>query len=448
MDNIFISPSKMLVDNMPSTVPVWESNTSEEKRIKFVTDLAAISRGKKESSNPESRFKHLLKEAASNPWFLKCDYVVMKLKSNGFLTIEDNDDNIVVLDIDKNNPKHLEFYNNAKDLIKNSPNNLYDKVNSDYYIKVNPYVLANDLANAGISYYGNNDSILAASRPLEFCPVVIKYKNVNFMRDVCDREIYMELELNKGTLLNISISDFVNLCKYGTLHDNKLYTNLRAIYNFLLDYFKRKVFHNSKDIEEYVYKLIPYNTEEELKTFKALRIKVPMFVWSQLMTHTALSKESQSDRVSAEDDYWLPNDIRNVIWDKYVELEDKDEYFDFERYVIEYCEIAIGLESDDDKSSIEEKIKEGNKYLLNLLLNVLPQNQCVAFFKYLGYKREIYSRVPYYFKMKEFIVTGWLKDPNAWGHLLIEREAFQDLHKSWVQKETKEIIDEIRKALF
>lgn len=447
MDNIFISPSKMLVDNMPSTVPVWESNTSEEKRIKFVTDLAAISRGKKESSNPESRFKHLLKEAASNPWFLKYDYVVMKLKINGFLTIEDNDDNIVVLDIDKNNPKHLEFYNNTKDLIKNSPNTLYDRVNSEFYVKVNPYVLANDLANAGISYYGNNDNILAASRPLEFCPVVIKYKSVDVMRGH-SRESYMGLELNRGTLLNLTISDFVNLCKYGILHDNKLYTNLRAIYNFLLDYFKRETTHDSKCIEEYVYKLIPYNTEEELKTFKALRIKVPMFVWSQLMTHTALSKESQSDRVSVEDDYWLPSDIYDVIWNKYIELKDKDEYFDFERYVVEYCETAKGLNSQDGRTPIEENIKEANKYLLNLLLNVLPQNQCAGFFKYLGYKREIYSRVPYYFKMKEFIVTGWLKDPNAWGHLLIEREAFQDLHKSWVQKETKEIINEIRKALF
>lgn len=447
MDNIFISPSKMFVDNMPSTVPVWESNTSEEKRIKFVTDLAAISRGKKESSNPESRFKHLLKEAASNPWFLKYDYIVIKMKSNGILTIDDNDDNIVVLDIDKNNPKHVEFYNNAINLIHNSSNNLDKRINPESYAKVNPYVLANDLANAGISYYGNGYNILAASRPLEFCPVVVKYKSVDLMRGN-GREIYMELELNKGISLHLTISDFVNFCKYGIPHDNKLYTNLRAIYNFLLDYFKREVMHDSKDIGEYVYKLIPYNTEEELKTFKALRIKVPMFVWSQLMTHTALSKESQSDRVSVEDDYWLPSDIYDVIWNNYIELKDKDEYFDFERYVVEYCEAAKGLNSQDGRTSTEENIKEANKYLLNLLLNVLPQNQCADFFKYLGYKREIYSRVPYYFKMKEFIVTGWLKDPNAWGHLLIEREAFQDLHKSWVQKETKEIINEIRKALF
>ena len=49
-----------------STVPTDLANYSEEHRIKFVTDLAAVSRGKDESNNPEGRYKQLLKEAAGN----------------------------------------------------------------------------------------------------------------------------------------------------------------------------------------------------------------------------------------------------------------------------------------------------------------------------------------------------------------------------------------------
>ena len=54
------------VDSDPSSVLAWEANVSEENRIKFVTDLAAISRGKSEANNPEKRYQHLLQEAAPN----------------------------------------------------------------------------------------------------------------------------------------------------------------------------------------------------------------------------------------------------------------------------------------------------------------------------------------------------------------------------------------------
>ena len=49
-----------------STVSANGANVNEENRIKFVTDLAAISRGNYESKNPEVRYKKLLKEAAPN----------------------------------------------------------------------------------------------------------------------------------------------------------------------------------------------------------------------------------------------------------------------------------------------------------------------------------------------------------------------------------------------
>jgi len=50
--------------NEVSSVPTSLANANEENRIKFVTDLAAVSRGKSESNNPEKRYQSLLKEAA------------------------------------------------------------------------------------------------------------------------------------------------------------------------------------------------------------------------------------------------------------------------------------------------------------------------------------------------------------------------------------------------
>ena len=47
-----------------SSVNILEANSCEENRIKWVTDLAAISRGKYEAKRPEGRYKALMKEAA------------------------------------------------------------------------------------------------------------------------------------------------------------------------------------------------------------------------------------------------------------------------------------------------------------------------------------------------------------------------------------------------
>lgn len=46
------------------TYDAERANSSEEARINFVSKTSSISRGKDESSNPESRYKHLLKEGA------------------------------------------------------------------------------------------------------------------------------------------------------------------------------------------------------------------------------------------------------------------------------------------------------------------------------------------------------------------------------------------------
>lgn len=49
-----------------SSIHVFEANTNEDNRVKWVTDLAAVSRGKDESANPPKRYQALMKEAAPN----------------------------------------------------------------------------------------------------------------------------------------------------------------------------------------------------------------------------------------------------------------------------------------------------------------------------------------------------------------------------------------------
>ena len=71
------------------------------------------------------------------------------------------------------------------------------------------------------------------------------------------------------------------------------------------------------------------------------------------------------------------------------------------------------------------------------MIETLSQSETQYLLKLLGYKREIWSRAPYYFKYKEFVICGWKDDPKGFGHMLLEREAFDNIRTSWVQEETK-----------
>ena len=199
------------VSDTPSSVNVNLANLNEENRIKFVTDLAAVSRGKQESTNPASRYKHL--GTASRPLeFLR---VIMKYRIEGF----NGDLEITLLDV-KEHPVAV--------------------VDSDtWFNKIARY-----------SYIEHNHS---------------------------------------G---NHSVSGY-------------LYTNMRALINAGIPYDK-----------------IPYNDKSDFigKDNKplafAVRVSAPMFVFNHIVTHTALSKEARSERVTALDtsDYWLPYDFVSRLY--------------------------------------------------------------------------------------------------------------------------------------
>lgn len=323
-----------------SSVDTTETNLNWENRYKFVSDLAAISRGKYESNNPEKRFKHLLKEAST--------------------------------DIDKETISNSSKMENLK----------------------------------------NNNRIKVASRPLEFLPVALTM-------DYADKHI-----------INAAKESYSKYSFYKHCYVDKndvIYTNFRHLYNWL--------FKNTNMSVGSILDTIPFNSKDELRNFKAIRLSTPMFVWSQLMTHTQISKESQSDRVSSNNKYWLPDDIVDKLLDIKVEAETGD---------------VTDQDLDELQCHLFELQKENgdieliHNYLINVFTYVLPQSKVQYLLEKSGYNREIYSRAPYYFKYKEMVMTGWVNDPEVWGHFLLEREAYDMYHKSWVQKETANTAKAIR----
>lgn len=339
----YISNDKnFYVTDEVSSVATTEANLNWENRYKFVSDLAAISRGKYESTNPEKRFKHLLKEAST--------------------------------DVNKETISNSSHMENLK----------------------------------------NDNRIKVASRPLEFLPIALTmdYADKHFISAA--KEDYSKYSFYRHCFVD---------------KNDIIYTNFRHLYNWL--------FKNTNMSVGSILDIIPFNTKDELRNFKAIRLSTPMFVWAQLMTHTQISKESQSDRVSYNDKYWLPDDIMDKLLD--IELEENKDTGDI-----------VDQDLDELQFQLFELKKENvdmglvHKYLVNVFLYVLPQDKVQDILEKAGYNKEIYSRAPYYFKYKEMVMTGWANDPEVWGHLLLEREAYDTYHKSWVQKETSDTAKAIR----
>jgi len=313
-----------------------EINTNKENRIKAVTAIAAISRGKDKSTNPEKRYQHLLKEAAPN----------------------------------------INFY---------------------------------DLENASYDKLEHT-----AGRPLEFCPVVFDVDTITSFK--------IDEEGN-----NISPIDFCNnISKFGYIETSddkssdmgKLYINVRALINAGIK-------------EEY----IPYNKPEELKDYFIAEIKAPYFVFAQLRTHGLLSQVAVSERVAKSEDVWLPEDIFDRLAKDDIPVWDT------------IAKLCASYDKENLTFHIDLAIKEKSYERLIYMFKVLPIDAVQNILKDLGYKREIYQRWYNHMLYKTWIIGGYLNNPYQWGHFLLEREAYDNLLKSWVQPQTKEVAKAIRKLI-
>jgi len=271
-------------------IEISEANSCEEHRIEVVTQIAAITRGRSISKNPEKRYALLLKEAVNNPKKLKESYI------------------------------HKQ-----------------------------------------------------ASRVLEFIPVVIVGYPLEFMDGwkiyLKDDEIYINTED-----FNNYIGRFSYIVKNPKRGNFKIYTNLRTLLN-ISDVVGKKITPN----------IIPYNKPEEVKDFKIVKIKAPHFVFDQLYTHTLLSKIAVSERVTCENEYWLPTDI----------LERS------KNYIANITKSGLKkLLSEPDNEwlraissiSLSKDEIEAKETALRYMLKRLSVNSTIKIFKELGYKQEIYNR--------------------------------------------------------
>lgn len=233
----------------------------------------------------------------------------------------------------------------------------------------------------------------APGRPLEFLPVVV---SISFMPD------NLVGLYTKKTFNTLNLNTFLNyVMPFSYIDENKLYTNARALLNAGIKY-----------------ENIPYNNSGELKDYFITKASAPYFTFAQVRTHGKLSQIAVSARVVGEDEYWLPEDIVNRVYDNI-----KNEM------------LPLLQRNDYTKESVLE-------YLLNLKIN-----EARDYLKSLGYKKEIYNRWPNHMEMKTWMIGGYLNDDKQWGHFLLEREAYPHLYKSWVQKQTKDLTVKIKKII-
>lgn len=243
------------------------------------------------------------------------------------------------------------------------------------------------------------------SRPFEFLPIVL------------DRGVEpVDLGITKD-------DDIYKVMKFSHDKDGFVFTNMRALING-----------NAK------YELIPYN--EKIGEFAAFKIFAPMFVWAQIVTHTQLSTESQSDRVAEETVYWLPDDIQERIDSTYgTRVREVDK--------IRLAESVTDESWSLTDSIVDNELPETREAFLSWMINTAPQRDVQLLLKKMGYPREIWSRAPYYFKMKSFVITGWVNNDDAWPHFLRERNAYMNDGgpKNWTQPETQKYAYAIRLLL-
>lgn len=233
-------------------------------------------------------------------------------------------------------------------------------------------------------------------RPLEFIPVkfILNYTKTGY-----------NIRYEDNSTVDVT-EDFVeDIKKYSTFEKTDLFDDDFRVWH---------VYTNIRTLMKagMPYERIPYNSN--IEEYLAIDMKIPMFVWSQLYTHTQISKISESDRVSVQTevdrfDFWLPKDFE----EKY------NDHFNIDR-------------NDPERRVDIEGIKD-------IIFNDYSQRDVRFLFKDLGYPKEIWSRAIYYMQYKRSIFGAWKKDSNTWVNLLNERL------NGWTQEVTKEIAYEIYK---
>ena len=249
-----------------------------------------------------------------------------------------------------------------------------------------------------------------AGRPLEFAPVKLK---VTFPED--DNALYYINTCHDGLKIPILRNAFLNkIMPFSYIEGNTLYTNIRTLVNAGIEY-----------------GLIPYT---KVNNFRIVEVKAPYFVFAQIRTHGKLSQIAVSERVVKEDEYWLPEGALKQI--KFKLTKDHIEDLNLNCDSHEFCKFGY---------RIHEVVTQNE--LIDIFLE-MPIGKVKDILKIAGYHKEIYDRWPNHLKFKRWIMGGYMNDPKQWPHFLLEREAFENNYKSWVQETTKETAINIKEVIY
>jgi len=305
-------------------------------------------------------------------------------------------------------------------------------------------------AAPNISYYKLEDLSLkdkeaklpkVAGRSLEYCPVILRV-------DIRKGDYFIRL---KESTIIMKPDDFNNvLGKWSYMYDLtseiSLLEKLLGKRSYLLLTNLRTLLNAEFELED-----IPYNPS--VPTYFIIEAEVPYFVFAQMRTHGALTQVAVSERKVTEDKYWIPDDFLSRLNTEYSGKPDLLKDLESVKNLLdEYNKNATAILDRNDIDVIENKkllnelYVETTKSLVTELLKYSPL-RIKQLFKDLGYKKEIYNRWPEHMKFKTFIIGGYLDNPYQWGHFLLEREAYDNLYKTWTQKETKLVAKEMRNLI-
>ena len=265
-----------------------------------------------------------------------------------------------------------------------------------------------------------------ASRPLEFIPIELYFRHIVGPNGFVNIELDLSTDDKVHTII-MEYHKFSNyIAKFGFVKyiSNGQYlikTNLRALLNAGI-----------KDTE------IPF--AKLYKGFRVFKLEVPMFVFNHLVTHTMISKETRSERVTTLDEskYWIPEDFIEKLMG----------------YEVEFKKVAVRLEGDEQLAArtiatmreLRNQYSDSKDYpsfIKTMLMQ--PADAMSMVFKVLGYKKEIYQRSMLEMRYKTVIMGAWSHD-LTWKNLLLERGGMS-VWKNWVQPETKKVAEVLAKFL-
>lgn len=266
----------------------------------------------------------------------------------------------------------------------------------------------------------------SASRPLEFIPIELYFRHIVGPNGFVNIELDLSTDDKAHTII-MEYHKFSNyIAKFGFVKhiSNGQYlikTNLRALLNAGI-----------KDTE------IPY--AKLYKGFRVFKLEIPMFVFNHLVTHTMISKETRSERVTTLDEskYWIPEDFIEKLMG----------------YEVEFKKVAVRLEGDEQLAArtitamreLRNQYSDSKDYpsfIKTMLMQ--PADAMSMLFKVLGYKKEIYQRSMLEMRYKTVIMGAWSHD-LTWKNLLLERGGMS-VWKNWVQPETKKVAEVLAKFL-